>query len=89
MDNEQKVCPVAKKCGGCQLQGVPYKKQLEKKRQLVKQCMGDVRVLAPIGMEEPEHYRNKVHAAFGRDRKGNVISGVYESGTHHIVPVDR
>ena len=82
------LCPVAKKCGGCQLQGVSYEKQLEKKRKLVKECVGDVRVLSPIGMEDPLHYRNKVHAAFGRDRKGNVISGVYESGSHRIVPVD-
>lgn len=92
MENEknakQGICPVAKKCGGCQLQGIPYEKQLEKKRMLVKQCVGEVRVLPPIGMDEPLHYRNKVHAAFGRDRKGNVISGVYESGTHRIVPVD-
>lgn len=85
---KQSICPVAKKCGGCQFQGIPYEKQLEKKRQLVKQCVGDVRVLAPIGMSKPEHYRNKVHAAFGRDRKGNVICGVYESGTHRIVPVE-
>lgn len=85
---EQGICPVAKKCGGCQLQGMPYEKQLEKKRMLVKQCVGDVRVLPPIGMTDPLHYRNKVNAAFGRDRKGNVICGVYESGTHRIVPVD-
>lgn len=82
------ICPVAKKCGGCQLQGISYKKQLEKKHQLVKECVGDMRVLPPIGMEHPLHYRNKVHAAFGRDRKGSVISGVYESGTHRIVPVE-
>lgn len=81
-------CPAAKKCGGCQLQGMPYEKQLEKKRQLVKQCVGDVRVLPVIGMEDPTHYRNKVHAAFGKDRKGNVISGVYEEGTHRIVPIE-
>ena len=55
---KQSICPVAKKCGGCQFQGIPYEKQLEKKRQLVKQCVGDVRVLAPIGMSKPEHYRN-------------------------------
>ena len=85
---KQVICPVAKKCGGCQFQGMPYEKQLEKKHRLVKECVGDVRVLFPIGMDHPEHYRNKVHAAFGRDRKGNVISGVYESGTHRIVPVE-
>lgn len=88
MKKEQPVCPVAKKCGGCQFQGMPYDRQLEKKRALVKQCVGDVRVQAPIGMAEPLHYRNKVHAAFGRDQKGNIICGVYEGGTHRIVPVE-
>lgn len=88
MNKEQPVCPVAKKCGGCQFQGMPYDRQLERKRALVKQCVGDVRVQAVIGMAEPLHYRNKVHAAFGRDRKGNILCGVYESGTHRIVPVE-
>lgn len=92
MENEknvkQGICLAAKKCGGCQFQGLPYEKQLEKKRRLVKECVGDLRVLPVIGMDEPLHYRNKVHAAFGRDRKGNVISGVYERGTHRIVPVE-
>lgn len=41
-----------------------------------------------IGMEDPYYYRNKVHAAFGRDRKGNVISGIYEEKSHRIVSVD-
>lgn len=82
------ACPVAKKCGGCQLQGVPYEKQLEKKRAYVRACVGDVKVHPVIGMDDPTHYRNKVHAAFGRDRKGNVISGVYEEGSHRIVPVE-
>ena len=82
------ACPVAKKCGGCQLQGVPYEKQLEKKRAYVRACVGDVKVHPVIGMDDPTHYRNKVHAAFGRDRKNNVISGVYEEGSHRIVPVE-
>ena len=40
-------------------------------------------------MERPLHYRNKVQAAFGLDRKKRIISGVYQSSTHRIVPVDR
>ena len=39
-------------------------------------------------MENPYHYRNKVQAAFGRDRQNRIISGVYQSSTHKIVPVD-
>lgn len=30
------VCPYAKKCGGCDYQGIPYKEQLEKKETNVK-----------------------------------------------------
>ena len=41
------------------------------------------------GMEQPFHYRNKVHAAFGHRRDGSVYSGIYEEGTHRIVPVER
>ena len=39
-------------------------------------------------MKDPYHYRNKVHAVFDRDRRGNAISGVYQKGTHKVVPVD-
>lgn len=41
-----------------------------------------------IAMEEPTHYRNKVHAVFGIDSKHNIISGIYEEKSHRIVPVD-
>ena len=41
-----------------------------------------------IGMENPYHYRNKVHAVFGHDRRGNAVSGVYKEGTHELVPVE-
>ena len=34
------------------------------------------------------HYRNKVQAAFGRTRGGEIISGVYQSSTHNIVKID-
>ena len=38
-------------------------------------------------MENPYHYRNKVQAAFALDRHSNIISGVYQSSSHKIVPV--
>ena len=84
------ICLVYKKCGGCQFQGVPYEEQLKKKEKQVKKLLSPYCKVHPIiGMENPYHYRNKVHAVFDRDRKGNAISGVYKKGTHIVVPVDR
>lgn len=82
-------CPLMKKCGGCQLQNMSYKQQLEWKQRRVEGLLGKFgEVDRIIGMENPYHYRNKVQAAFGRTRNGRVISGVYQSGSHRIVPVD-
>lgn len=41
-----------------------------------------------IGMKEPFYYRNKVHAVFDRDRRGNIISGTYEANSHRVVPIE-
>ena len=82
------VCPYMKKCGGCQLQGVPYTQQLKEKEKQVKDLIGPYCRVFPItGMETPYHYRNKVHAVLDH-RKGNVISGIYEERSHQVVPVD-
>ena len=83
------ACPHAAKCGGCQLQNMTYDRQLRWKQNLAIRLLGDFcRVERIVGMDDPCHYRNKVQAAFGRRRDGTVISGVYQSGTHRIVPVD-
>ena len=51
--------------------------------------MKDICSVEPIiGMKNPYHYRNKVNAAFAHRRDGSIVSGVYEEGTHRIVPVD-
>ncbi len=90
MDHKDKntCCPLAKKCGGCQLQGLPYKEQLKKKRKLVAECVKGVKVEPVIGMADPTHYRNKVNAAFGREKGGRIISGVYAPHSHRIIPVE-
>ncbi|MBO5747174.1 MAG: 23S rRNA (uracil(1939)-C(5))-methyltransferase RlmD [Clostridia bacterium] len=81
-------CPHRKKCGGCQIQNLTYEKQLSFKQVKVIKLLGKYHhVNEIIGMEHPYHYRNKVQAAFG-ERKGEIISGVYQSSTHTIVPVD-
>ena len=86
MEQKETVCSVAKKCGGCRYQGVPYQDQLRKKQKITEGLLKKFGKVEPIiGMEDPYYYRNKVHAAFGRDRKGNVISGIYEEKSHRIV----
>ena len=66
-----------------------YAEQLKiKKAALAKLLAPYGRLTEVIGMDEPLHYRNKVHAVFTTDRKGSVISGVYEEGTHKVVAVD-
>ncbi len=85
---EQKKCQAAKKCGGCQYQGVAYKKQLKIKQEQVKKLLAPFgKVKSVIPMENPYYYRNKVHAVFGRKKDGTIVSGVYQEGTHRIVPV--
>lgn len=82
-------CPVAKKCGGCQLQNMSYPEQLSYKQAKVIRLLGKFcRVDEIIGMEKPYNYRNKVQAAFGMTRGGKIISGVYQSKSHRIVCVD-
>ena len=68
---------------------IPYDKQVRKKREkLTEQLKPFCRLEDFIGMENPAHYRHKVTATFDRDRKGNVISGVYREGTHYVVPIE-
>lgn len=88
-NGRQRRCPVAEKCGGCQWINRDYQEQLAAKQTTVRKLLEPFcRVEPIIGMEEPVHYRNKVHAVFGEDRKHNPISGIYEERSHRIVPVD-
>jgi 23S rRNA (uracil1939-C5)-methyltransferase len=82
-------CPVFKKCGACQMIDTPYESQLRKKHARVKELLEPYcRVESFIGMEQPEHYRCKVHAVFTHDKKGNPLTGIYREGSHEVVPVE-
>ena len=68
---------------------MPYEKQLEHKKKEVSELLRPFcKVEGIIGMDDPFHYRNKVHAVMARDRKGRIISGVYKEGTHTVLPVE-
>ena len=81
-------CPAAAKCGGCQLTRLSYAEQLQWKQQRVTELLDGICEVRPIlGMDDPFHYRNKVHAVLAVDKAGRPISGVYAMGTHRVVPV--
>lgn len=83
-------CKLYRKCGGCQLQNMTYPRQLAYKQSKVVGLLGQFCHVSPIiGMKHPYHYRNKVQAAFTRDRNGRIVSGVYQSSTHRVVPVTK
>lgn len=82
-------CPYANRCGGCSSVHIPYPEQLKAKQSSVEKLLSGVCKVEPIlGMDDPWHYRNKVHAVIGTDFKTKQpISGVYQRGTHRVVPV--
>ncbi|MDO4973567.1 MAG: 23S rRNA (uracil(1939)-C(5))-methyltransferase RlmD [Eubacteriales bacterium] len=82
-------CPHYRQCGGCQLQKLPYPEQLRYKQRRVEQLLGSFGPISPIlGMDEPFHYRNKVHAAFALDAQRHVVCGIYQPNSHAVVPVE-
>ena len=85
----EKICPAMKRCGGCSLLDMTYEEQLKCKEDFVrKELKGIVKPEPILGMENPWHYRNKIHASFARKRDGSIVSGIYEEGTHRLVPVE-
>ena len=93
-DRIQPKCGVCTACGGCQLQQLSYKAQLEFKRHKVedafrRQKIENIDVFPCISAENPYEYRNKIQVPIGRDPHGHIVSGFYRSGTHKIIPIDK
>ncbi len=87
-------CPVAKQCGGCQIQELSYEKQLEFKENKVRNNLiriGGIKeppMLPIIGMDKPWQYRNKAQFPMGMSKDGRIISGFYAGRTHSIIECD-
>lgn len=88
-NRKSSLCPAAKKCGGCQFVDMPYKEQLKRKQRQAEQLLKAFgKVMPIIGMEEPAHYRNKVHAVFDFQKGRGIVSGIYQEKSHCVVPVE-
>ncbi|WAA09175.1 23S rRNA (uracil(1939)-C(5))-methyltransferase RlmD [Fervidibacillus albus] len=81
------------KYGGCQIQHMTYEGQLKFKENYVRQVLKkigkleDVHIRPIIGMDNPEHYRNKAQMPVG-DKNGKLITGFYRPRSHEIVDTD-
>ena len=70
-------CIYAKRCGGCDYQGILYSQQLSKKQSYMRKLMEPFGKINPIiGMDDPYHYRHKVQAAFSCNKRGHIVAGV-------------
>ncbi len=89
-------CQFHKQCGGCQIQALDYKSQLEFKENKIKNNLMRIggfskelidRIIEPvIGMENPYNYRNKAQFPIGTNKDGDPIAGFYAERTHTIIP---
>ena len=90
-DRVEPKCPVARQCGGCQIQEMRYEAQLAFKQKMVQNNLerigglSDFEMYPVIGMETPYAYRNKAQFPVGEDKDGNIVIGFYAGRTHHIV----
>lgn len=80
-------CEYSHECGGCEYTDISYRRQLNDKYARVSTLLSPLVKVEPIvGMDNPYHYRNKVHAVFAEDKKG-LYSGIYKHGTHKVIRV--
>lgn len=85
-------CELDGKCGGCQLQHMNYKAQLEWKQKKVENCLKrigkleGIEVEPTLGMEEPYRYRNKAQYPI-RKENGKVEMGFFAPRSHRLVPL--
>lgn len=90
-------CKEARRCGGCQIQEMDYRQQLDFKKDKVENNLLrlgavpkevlDAAMEGIIGMDEPFRYRNKAQYPIGRDREGHLTAGFYAGRTHQIIPL--
>lgn len=87
-------CPVARQCGGCQLQHLSYECQLAYKQEKIRNCLERIGGVAEpylepiIGMEMPYYYRNKAQFPVGVRKDGRAAIGFYAGHSHHIVDTE-
>lgn len=96
-DRIEPPCEFYDRCGGCQLQHLAYNKQLDFKKDLLKQALEkfkpadfrNYKLKDTIGMDDPWHYRNKAQFQLQfNDHTQRAEAGLYEMNSHRLVAID-
>lgn len=89
---QETPCPIARSCGGCQLQMLSYDAQLRWKEEMVRNNLMRIGGIADpplrpiVGMAYPWRYRNKAQYPVGTGTDGLPVAGYYAGRTHSIIP---
>lgn len=93
------ACPYYRECGGCTWMHMSYEAQLRHKQENAAKTISELytgefknrvrpQILPILGMDgKPFNYRNKVHATFGKDHRGHIVTGLYKEHTHRLISV--
>ena len=88
-----RVCPVAKLCGGCNFHHMDYEEEIRLKKERVRQCLNriggesfdDIPILAA---PDCACYRNKAQYPVAVS-KSRAYAGFFKGGTHQVIENDR
>ncbi|NLW12175.1 MAG: 23S rRNA (uracil(1939)-C(5))-methyltransferase RlmD [Clostridiaceae bacterium] len=91
-DRVEPLCPLAVRCGGCAVQHLNYKAQLNWKQEHVASLLDRTgptgwnrdKLLPIIGMDNPWHYRGKVQIPFSGS-SDKPLAGFYARRSHQII----
>lgn len=89
----QHLCPLFRKCGGCDMQHIEYQKQLAIKRENVANCFKkyagiDAEINNVIPSKDTYYYRNKAQFPLF-SQNGKVCLGFFKENTHEFVEVEK
>jgi 23S rRNA (uracil1939-C5)-methyltransferase len=88
-----RVCPVAKLCGGCDLQHMDYAEEIRMKAERVRQCLNrlggeNLEKVEILAAEDTTCYRNKAQYPVSA-KNGRAYAGFFKAGTHQVVENER
>jgi len=88
-----RVCPVAKLCGGCDLQHMDYAEEIRMKAERVRQCLNrlggeNLEKVEILAAEDQSCYRNKAQYPVSA-KNGRAYAGFFKAGTHQVIENDR